>query len=358
MNDEHWIEIDGSRGEGGGQMLRSSLALSMVTGRPVAITNVRAGRDKPGLKRQHLTCVHAAAEISSAKISGDHVGSQFVSFEPKCIAAGTYRFSIGTAGSASLVLQTVLPALMIASTPSQVIVEGGTHNDFAPPYEFLKKAYLPLLNRMGPSIDLSLVHYGFYPIGGGEIRAKISPSESLKPFDLIDRGKIVRRHVTACVAGLPLHIADREVDVVRRGLDLQKHETSCEEIPAKSPGNYLWIEMESNLVTEVITGFGRPQIKAERVARDALKEAKTYDKANVPVGVHLADQWMLPLAISAWQARQRGETGGGGRFKTLTLSLHAITHLEIIERFLGIHSTVQSLDDDTQMVSIGTCDPW
>ncbi len=351
MTDSKWIEIDGSHGEGGGQMVRSSLALSMVTGKRVRIENVRAGREKPGLMRQHLTCVQAAAEISGAKVTGDKLGSTAITFEPCEVKPGDYHFRIGTAGSASLVLQTLLPALIIGETPSTIVVEGGTHNTHAPPFEFLQKAFVPLVNRMGPSIQLSLEQYGFYPAGGGEVRATIQPSTFLKAFDIVERGDIVRRQVSSVVSHLPMHIAEREVDVIQRGLNWDTSETLCESVRARCPGNYLWIEMESQHVTEVITGFGRLNVKAEIVARDAMDEARAYIKADVPVGIHLADQWMLPLAISAWQSRQQG-VQGGGKFTTQPLTLHSTTHLSIIEKFLGLKPTIESQEHRTQLVCI------
>ena len=351
LTEPRWIEIDGSQGEGGGQMVRSSLALSMVTGKPVQIVNIRAGRDKPGLMRQHLTCVQAAAEVSRAKVTGDQLGSKAISFEPQAVVAGEYHFRIGTAGSASLVVQTLLPALMIADSPSMIVVEGGTHNDFAPPFEFLQKTFIPLVNRLGPKIKLILEQYGFYPAGGGELRAEIQPVTCLKAFDILERGEFTRRSITACVAGLPIHVAEREVDVIRRGLDWDESEARCESVRAKCPGNYLWIELESKCLTEVITGFGRVHLRAELVAREALKEVRQYIQSEAPVGGHLADQWMVPLAISAWQSRNQG-VRGGGVFRTQPLSLHSLTHLQIIERFLEIKATVEELDGGVHAVRI------
>jgi RNA 3'-terminal phosphate cyclase (ATP) len=161
------ITIDGSYGEGGGQILRTSLALSLVTGKPFSINNIRAGRKKPGLMRQHLTAVNAAAEIGSAAIKGNRIGSQEFTFEPEMIKPGNFHFAIGSAGSCTLVFQTILPALIIAGGPSEIILEGGTHNPFAPPFDFLAKAFLPVINRMGPKVDAVLEKPGFYPAGGG-----------------------------------------------------------------------------------------------------------------------------------------------------------------------------------------------
>lgn len=353
MTDSDWIEIDGSKGEGGGQMVRSSLGLSIVTGRRVRISNVRAGRAKPGLMRQHLTAVRAAAEVCDAKVTGDEIGSSSISFEPRPFRPGKYHFKIGTAGSASLVLQTILPALLIADEATEVTIEGGTHNDKAPPFEFLERAYAPLVRRMGPRIELTLERFGFFPAGGGVLHARITPVTVLKGYDILDRGDITQRCVTARVAGLPIHIAEREIDVIRRGLQWSETEAVAETVSAACPGNYLWIEIASPNVTEVVTGFGKNSTRAEIVAREALSEAREYLKSGVPIGIHLADQWMLPLAISAWQAKRHGGMGGG-RFKTQPLTLHSTTHLQIIERFLGITSNVELCDGRVQIVTISS----
>jgi RNA 3'-terminal phosphate cyclase (ATP) len=160
------LTIDGSQSEGGGQVLRSSLALSLVTGRPFAIENIRAGRKKPGLLRQHLTAVLAAAEVSAAEVEGAALASRRLLFRPGRVRAGDYAFRVGTAGSATLVLQTVLPALLLAEGESTLTLEGGTHNPMAPPVDFLENAYLPLVNRLGPRVKVQLVRPGFYPAGG------------------------------------------------------------------------------------------------------------------------------------------------------------------------------------------------
>src|SRR5262245_17125561 len=173
------IIIDGSSGEGGGQILRTALALSLVTGTPFRIQKIRAGRPKPGLLRQHLTAVQAAVEVGSASASGAELGSQELSFWPGKVRAGAYRFAIGPAGSACLVVQTVLPPLLLAGGPSSLVVEGGTHNPFAPPWDFLARAFFPLLQRMGARVSTTLERHGFFPAGGGRLRVEIEPGPAL-----------------------------------------------------------------------------------------------------------------------------------------------------------------------------------
>lgn len=182
------ISIDGSHGEGGGQILRTALSLSAVTGKPFAIENIRARRSKPGLMRQHLTAVKAAAAICGAKADGAEVGSTRLRFEPGSLKAGEYAFNIGSAGSTSLVLQTVLPPLALADGASRVTLQGGTHNTGAPPFEFLDRAFLPLIRRIGFNADVELRRFGFYPAGGGEVRVEIQAPSTLEPLVIDERG--------------------------------------------------------------------------------------------------------------------------------------------------------------------------
>src|SRR5437764_3869585 len=208
------ITIDGSFGEGGGQILRTSLALSLVTQKPFRIERIRAGRKNPGLLRQHLAAVNAAAQVGYAEVKGADLGSCDLSFAPQAVAAGRYHFAIGTAGSATLVLQTVLPALILADTPSTLVLEGGTHNPYAPPFDFLEKTFLPLLNEMGPQVRARLERHGFYPAGGGRFVVDITPASRLGRLELNERGAITRRAARALVARLPQQIGERELMVI------------------------------------------------------------------------------------------------------------------------------------------------
>lgn len=320
------LTIDGSQGEGGGQILRTSLALAILTDRPIRIERIRAKRDKPGLRRQHLTAVRAAAAICGGKLSGDDVGSRELRFESGPVQAGDYCFNIGSAGSTMLVLQTVLPPLLMANGHSTIDLTGGTHNAFAPPFDFLDRAFIPLVNRLGPSVTLMLDRPGFYPAGGGRVRVEIEPAGRLSPLRLSERGEIRRRLCRATVSNLPQHIAERELSAVASALDwpaewleLRRHQGSF------GPGNIVTIEIESEHVTEVFTGFGRRGVPAETVAGQAAAEAIRYLEAGVPVGEHLADQLLLPLAMA-----------GAGEMVTLPPSLHTQTNIEVIQQFLDI----------------------
>jgi RNA 3'-terminal phosphate cyclase (ATP) len=213
------LTIDGSQGEGGGQILRSALALSLVTGRPFRIFHLRAGRARPGLLRQHLCAVRAAAEIGGAVVTGADLGSSELVFEPHTVRSGSYTFAVGSAGSATLVFQTVLPALMLAEETSTLELEGGTHNPAAPPYDFIARAFLPLLGQMGPRVSVTLERPGFYPAGGGRFVATIEPTLKLTPIDLEERGALLSRSASATVAALPRRIAERELARLAERLD-------------------------------------------------------------------------------------------------------------------------------------------
>lgn len=311
------------------------------------LDNIRAGRSKPGLLRQHLTALRAAVEVGDANVDGADIRSQSVYFAPKTIRAGRYHFAVGTAGSATLVLQTVLPALCIANGRSDIILEGGTHNPWAPPYDFLANAYFPLLQQTGPKVSSGLEQYGFYPAGGGRFSVGVEPTNRLSGIELLDRGRITDRSVTALVANLPGSIAQREIDVAARRLDWPP---SCFHIRTErksaGPGNVVMIDVQSENVRELFTSFGRHGVRAENVAKDAIKQLRAYLAAEVPVGPYLADQIMLPLSLAAWR------DGDTSRFRTLALTQHSRTHIDVLQQFLSVRIEVDSAEDGTCEVLI------
>jgi len=320
------IHLDGSTGEGGGQILRTALALSLCTGRPFRIDRIRARRRKPGLLRQHLTAVQAATRVGAAEVEGAEMGSASLVFRPREVRAGDYRFAVGTAGSTMLVLQTILPALLRADAPSTIELSGGTHTPFAPPFDFLARTFLPLLERMGARVGAELVRPGFYPAGGGVATVAIEPCEALQPLEVLERGELVTRRARAMVARLPHEIAERELAVVRRRLGWSQAETAVVVIEdSVGPGNLLSLELASEHVTEVFTGFGERKRSAERVAGMAVQEVQRYLGSGAPVGEYLADQLLLPLALA-----------GGGRFRSVPPSRHTRTNAEVIEAFLPV----------------------
>ncbi|MEN6624733.1 MAG: RNA 3'-terminal phosphate cyclase [Candidatus Sumerlaeia bacterium] len=338
------ITIDGSRGEGGGQILRTALALSLVTGRPFRIENIRAGRRKPGLMRQHLTAVSAAAQIGHAEFKGGEIGSMRLAFAPRPAEAGHYHFAVGTAGSTTLVLQTVLPALMLADGPSELVLEGGTHNPMAPPFDFLERAFLPLLGKIGPNVTATLDRPGFYPAGGGQVTVRIEPAKALRKLELLERGHVVSRTARAAVANLDPKIAERELKVVGEKLGWPKESLKVAQLrDSHGPGNALTIEIESEAVTEVFTGFGERGVTAETVAERVVGEAKEYIEADgIPVGRHLADQLLIPMALA-----------GGGKFRTLEPTPHTQTNAEVIREFIDVEIRMSEQAKDDWAIEIG-----
>ncbi len=317
------IEIDGSEGEGGGQILRSSLSLAICTGQPFRIVNIRANREKPGLMRQHLTAVKAAVEICAGEAQGAELGARALTFRPGKLAAGDYSFAIGTAGSCTLVLQTVLPALLAAAGESRVRITGGTHNRASPPFDFLARSFLPLLARMGARVELELTSYGFFPRGGGEIRARIRPGTKLAPLSLMARGAPVSSQAEAYVAAVPLHVAERELEVIGKALGWTPEQLHVRGLPNDvGPGNAVTITIAHEHVTEVFTGFGEKGVRAEAVAEMAAEEARRYLASEAPVGEHLADQLLLPMALA-----------GGGEFLAAAVTSHLRSNAAVVERF-------------------------
>ncbi|MBI2378113.1 MAG: RNA 3'-terminal phosphate cyclase [Deltaproteobacteria bacterium] len=323
--------IDGSRGEGGGQILRSSLALSLITQTPIQLIAIRAGRARPGLMKQHLAAVRAAAEVGDADVDGASLGSMKLFFRPKRLKSGEYHFAVGSAGSATLVLQTVLPALLSLDSLSVLTLEGGTHNPAAPPFDFLSTTFAPALARVSGRIELELERPGFYPRGGGRIRARIHPS-GFRPFELIERGPIVEVRAVARVAGLSRKIAERELAAIREVLT--PRDLIVEELPGSyGPGNVAFVELRSRTLTEVVTGFGERGVPAETVGQKIAEEAKRYLDSGAPVGEHLADQLIIPLALA-----------GEGAFVASTLTLHTQTQLELVPELLPVRFDTRPLE--------------
>jgi RNA 3'-terminal phosphate cyclase (ATP) len=340
------VTIDGSHGEGGGQILRTALALSVVTRRPFRIVNIRANREPGGLRRQHLTAVTSAAAICGADVRGAHVESRELTFTPGAVRAGEYTFDVGGAGSTNLVLQTVLPPLLMADGESVLTLVGGTHNIYAPPFDFLEKAFLPLVRRMGAGVEIELERAGFYPRGGGRVGVWVTPRagrEKFVPIELHERGAAVYRRARAMVAGLRRDVAERELNVVRDELGFGDAELVVEERPAdEGPGNIVTIELGYEHVTEVFTGFGERGVPAERVAAAAVAQSRKYVATGAPVGDCLADQLLVPLALA-----------GGGAYTTGALTRHARTNINTIGLFLDVGIATRDAGEGRLRVDVG-----
>lgn len=340
------IVVDGSEGEGGGQVLRSSLALSLVTGRPLRMHDIRARRRKPGLMRQHLCAVRAAAEVGGAEVEGDELRASSLSFRPGAVRAGEYRFAVGTAGSTTLVLQTVLWPLLLAPGRSRLVLEGGTHNPMAPTFDFMAHGLVPALRSMGAEIRLELERPGFYPAGGGRMIVELEGGRPLSGLRLHERGAITRRRAVALVSQLPVSIARRELGVVHEQLGWSRRDLEVARVDGLGPGNVLRLELDHQAGTTVVTAFGEKGVRAETVAAAAVKELRAFESAGVPVDPHLADQLLLPLALA-----------GGGGFRTVEPTLHTRTNAALIERWLPVRIELVDEGGGAWRVEVGPGSP-
>ncbi len=335
------IHIDGAEGEGGGQVVRNACALSLVTGEPFQITNIRGRREKPGLMRQHVTAIEAACVIGNAECQGLSVGSTELAFRPGRVVPGDYQFAVGTAGSTGLVLQTILMPLVLSDAPSRLVLEGGTHNMMAPPFEFIERCFLPIITRMGPTVSARLIRHGFYPRGGGRIEVDIEPAP-LKPIDCVDRGALQGVSATALFAGLPFDIADREIQTARKLLDWPEDAFAVRQLPDGSgPGNALLLQGDYEHVTEVVTGFGQLGVSAQSLAKTAANRMAGYQASAAFAGPYLQDQLVLPFALAR-----------GGAFTTVKPSQHFLSAIEVVERFLGTKLLLGRRDDGVHEVSV------
>jgi RNA 3'-terminal phosphate cyclase (ATP) len=279
--------------------------------------------------------VKAAVEICAGVADGAELGSRALTFRPGKLAAGDYSFAIGTAGSCTLVLQTVLPPLLVAPAASRVRITGGTHNRASPPFDFLSRSFLPLLARMGAAVDLQLASYGFFPRGGGEIRARIQPAGRLAPLSLTARGSFVAGLAEAYIAAVPLHVAQRELEVIGKALGWTPEQLHVRGLPNDvGPGNAVTISIEHEHVTEVFTGFGEKGTPAEKVAEGAAHEARAHLVSTAPVGAHLADQLLLPMALA-----------GGGEFLAAEATPHLRSNAAVVERFTSRRVSIVTRND-------------
>ncbi|MGN6269937.1 MAG: RNA 3'-terminal phosphate cyclase [Sphingomonas sp.] len=335
------INIDGSEGEGGGQVVRNACALSLITGEPFRIINVRGKREKPGLMRQHVTAIEAVCAIGGGDSEGLTVGSSEMTFRPGRVTPGEYHFAVGTAGSTGLVLQTALMPLVLADKPSRIVLEGGTHNLLAPPFDFIAKSFLPIVNRMGPTVEARLVRHGFYPRGGGRIEVDVTPA-ALQPLDCLDRGAPLDRSATALFGALPFAIAERMVKTARKKLpDWSDDAFAVRELPVdQGPGIVLLLEAAFERVTEVVSGFGKLGVTAERIANTAAGRMAGYLASGAFAGPYLQDQLLLPFALA------------GGSFTTVKPSQHSLTAAGIIERFTGRRCVFEVREGESNLVTV------
>ncbi len=293
------VVIDGSLGEGGGQVLRTSLSLSAITGRSVRLEKIRAGREKPGLKRQHLTCVRAVAEICSAEVSEVDVGSMELDFRPGPVKGGEYRFAVGTAGSVTLVAQTVIPVLLMADAPSSVTITGGTHVPFAPIWEFFAETYLPELRRMGARVEAEIESCGFYPAAGGVVRLRVWPfaKEKTENYALTDLGEYLGGKVVGVVSSISDSIAEAEVGIVGAQLRELGLEREIRRVESFGPGNYCYARLDYERSSVVFSSVGTYSKSRKAVANEVVKDVRDFVKSGRACEKHLADQLLVPAEL-------------------------------------------------------------
>lgn len=353
------LVIDGSQGEGGGQIVRTCLSLSMITKTPFRLEKIRAGRAKPGLRKQHLTAIEAAATLSCAQVVGNQLNSRRLTFEPGEADAepGNYFFDIGTAGSTTLVLQTILYELLNQKGQSTLRLKGGTHNPFAPTADFLISSFIPAVNLFGPEIKVTVPKYGFYPRGGGELIVEIKPRKGLSPVHFErDRQNKPLVQARILLAHLPEHIAEREARVLKEKL---RSSIAVEVIQTKnsmSPGNCIHIYADAGITAqsesgeniskaippvECFVGLGRKGLSAENVSEETSRQCLRYLNSGAAIGEYLADQLLLPMALA-----------GRGSYTTFTPSMHTRTNIETIEKFLPVRFKTEKIEDDLHRISV------
>jgi RNA 3'-terminal phosphate cyclase (ATP) len=338
------IQIDGSLGEGGGQVLRSSLTLSLLTNNDFRITNIRARRSNPGLRAQHLKAVEAAGWVGGAEVQGAELSSTSLSFRPDAIHPGRYSLDVGTAGATSLVLQTIFLPLALAGAASSITITGGTHVNWSPSYHYLELQWLHFMRRMGFDADLKLELAGFYPEGGGRITATIPRHSGISPLHLTDRGRLRQIRGISAIANLPRHIAERQREqVIRRlGNRFYLNDIRLVELPARFKGTLLLLlaEFENSQACYFSLGeIGKP---AERVADDAVDQMEEFLATDGTIDQYLADQLLLPLALAAGQSQLR----------TSKITQHLITNAEIIRKFLPVGIDIAGRLGEPGLISI------
>jgi len=326
------VLIDGSTGEGGGQILRTSLALACITGKSLHIENIRAARRNPGLAKQHLSCVRAVCQICGGQCRGDALRSRMLDFHPGPVQSGDFRFDIGSAGSASLVIQTVLPALFLADKPSAVTVTGGTHNPMAPPFDFLSETFLPAIAAAGFRGNCKLIKHGFYPAGGGKITFDVQPWQKStdRIIDLCEPTKEPQIHARIYTAKLPPHIAQRQRKLLLQSKLNIRNVEHIEVTDSDGPGNCAMIRLCSGERTTVFTAFGMRGKRSEEVISEVVGLVEDFLASGAAVDRFLADQLLIYMAMAK-----------AGSYTTNELSSHLQTNMEVIKKFLPVNFSVE-----------------
>jgi len=337
------VYIDGSYGEGGGQIIRTALALAAITGRAVEIGNIRAGREKPGLQPQHLAAVRVAAAVCDAEVAGAATQSMHLHFRPRTQPlADAYTLDIGTAGAIPLVLQTALLPLSLADGPSSLHVIGGTHVPFAPVIEYVESVYLPLLQRAGVTARCQSGRAGYRQRGGGEVTMAVTPASALHPLTLTERGKLLGVKATIITSELPEHVGERGAAAVERALHGIGRRIAIEQhpLPSLAPGAAILVTVECEHTRAGFSALGERGKPMERVAEEAAHAFLRWWKTGAACDEHLADQLVLPLALAP----------GESRWTTPTATEHLRTVIWTVQQFLDVKAEMTERADGGWMV--------
>jgi RNA 3'-phosphate cyclase len=333
MDAEESIVIDGGYGEGGGQILRTSLSLAVITGKSLKLVNIRGGRKKPGLRPQHLAAVRACASVCGAKLDGVELGARRITFIPGAIAPGSYEFHIGTAGAATLVLQTILPALSMANGESSLLISGGTHVPWSPPYHHVAQVLVPTINQLGFKCEPQIKQWGWYPKGGGVIQAKVQPYSPLGSFNLDQPFQLRRVSGISASSRLPEHIRVRQKNQVEARLQRAgiQGEIELVDVHARNPGTLLFLCVQGKDSLAGFSSLGARGKRAERVADEAADDFFYFLESGAAFDCHLADQLLIYLASEA----------GKHQFTTSKVTQHLLTNAWVIEKFLPVKFEIE-----------------
>ncbi len=323
-------EIDGSYGEGGGQILRTALALSVILKKPFSIHHIRSRRKNPGLQAQHLGAAEASARITDAKTEGVKFGSQEIVFIPQRMLPGDYQFEVKTAGSVTLILQAIFLPLCMANERSELTLVGGTHVPWSPSFHYFSEVLLPTLQWMGVSAEAAIEKWGFYPRGGGKIQLKIHPVHELKPICLADRGSLKKVRGISAISNLPKHVAERQREQalkrIQRELKVGAEITTLYDVPSNGRGSFLFLLVEYEKTFAAFSSLGAIGKPAEKVADEAVDSLKDFMESEGCLDPHLADQ-LAPFMVMA---------RGNSSFSTSRVTEHLLTNLWVIGHFLKV----------------------
>jgi len=324
------IEIDGAYGEGGGQILRTALAFSAILKQPVKVNRIRAGRRNPGLQPQHLKSIEALAKITRSETEGAKIGSDKITFIPGEIVPGHYEFDIGTAGSVTLLLQALLPPLSLAQSKSSLILTGGTHVAWSPPFHYLTEVLFPALAQIGVQVRAEIERWGWYPKGGGRMKVEIHPAPDLSPISLVNRGAIQGVYGISATSNLPLHVAERQreraLTRIENELNLKAEIEILSAVPSNGQGSFLFLVAETEGAKAGFSSLGKRGKRAEVVADEAVDSLKKYLESNGCIDPHLADQ-LVPFMVFG---------DGRSSFTTTCITEHLLSNLWVVERFMKV----------------------